>query len=98
MIHIMEQLLPSQPRGISEMVASLKDFHMTKKFSDVTLQNAVVNASYAAVIESELPSEMIFQAMGGGDQSPLAGYLGTYMAGLQEYMLKAKNIAVDGVK
>ena len=98
-IHIMEQLLPSQPRGISEMVASLKDFHMTKKFSDVTLQNAVVNASYAAVIESELPTDMIYQAMGGGaDQSPLAGYLSTYMDGLAAYMAASKNIAVDGVK
>ena len=97
-VHIMEQLLPSQPRGISEMVASLKDFHMTKKFSDVTLQNAVVNASYAAVIESELPTEMIFQAMGGGDQSPLAGYLATYMDGLSAYMAASKNISVDGVK
>jgi len=64
-IHVADPLQPGQSRGISQFVAVLKEMRMTKKFRDVTLQNAVINASYAATIESELPSEVV----AGGDGS-----------------------------
>ena len=96
-IHIIEPLQPEQTRGISDMVSALKHMRMTKKFKDITLQNAVVNATYAAAIESELPKEIIFGAMGAGG----AGFMGTlaeYLKGLGEYTAASKNIAIDGVK
>jgi capsid protein len=42
MIHILEQQRPDQTRGISEMVATLKELRITKRFRDIVLQNAVV--------------------------------------------------------
>lgn len=96
-LHIVEQLQPDQTRGVADMVAALKHNRMTKKFREVTLQNAVVNASYAAAIESELPREVVFGAMGAG-QAGFAETLSQYMGALQQYAGAAENIAIDGVK
>lgn len=95
-IHKFEPLLPSQNRGIGEMVASLKDFKMTKQFNELTLQRAVLQASYAAAIESELPSEAIWAAMGGmTDGAPMTDMLDQYMSGLNGYMAAAQNIRIN---
>lgn len=96
-IHIMEALQPGQTRGVADMVSVLKQMKMTKQFQDVTLQNAVVNATYAAAIESELPSEVVFASMGAGGQG-MGGMLGEYMGALNSYVGASKNIALDGVK
>lgn len=96
-IHIIEQLQPGQTRGIAEMVSVLKQMRMTKKFQDVTLQNAVVNATYAAAIESELPREVVFGAMGAG-QGGFGEMLSTYLSALGAYAGASENIAIDGVK
>ena len=96
-IHITEPLQPDQTRGISDMVSVLKQMRMTKKFQDITLQNAVVNATYAAAVESELPREVVFASMGAG-QPGFEAMLGQYMTALQQYVGSAGNIAIDGVK
>ena len=96
-IHIVEQLQPDQSRGVADMVSVLKQMKMTKKFSDVVLQNAVVNATYAAAIESELPREVVFGAMGGG-QNDFGNTLSSYMSALQSYVGSSQNIQIDGVK
>lgn len=98
--HIVEQLLPEQNRGIADMVSVLKQMKMTKKFQDVTLQQAVVSATYAAAIESELPPGMVFEQLGGGGgiSEGLEGYIGAYMDMMGEYLAASKNIAIDGVK
>lgn len=96
-IHIIEQLQPSASRGIADMVSALKNMRMTKNFKEVTLQNAVIQASYAASIESELPPEVVYGQLGQG-QSGLGDALNQYMGGLAEYQANAKNIAVDGAK
>jgi lambda family phage portal protein len=97
MLFIREALQIDQTRGLSEMVAALSHIRMTKKFSEVTLQNAVINASYAAAIESDLPSPEIVAAMGGGPEG-LQKALGTYMSMLQSYLAGSENIAIDGAK
>jgi len=96
-IHIIEQMQPDQSRGISDMVSVLKQMRMTKRFQDVTLQNAVVNATYAAAVESELPREVVFGSMGAG-QPGFGDMLGQYMSALQTYVGASNNIAIDGVK
>ena len=86
-----------QTRGVAEMVAALKHCRMTKQFSEIVLQNAVINASYAAAIESELPSAEVVAAMGGGE----AGYtsaIGNYMTMLQQYLGEANAISIDGAR
>jgi len=101
-LHIVEQSLPDQTRGVSDMVAALKNMHMTKKFSEVTLQNAIINATYAAAIESELPPDVLAVAMGQSTAtSPgqaLLNVYGTYMGALGQYLDDANNIRIDGAK
>lgn len=96
-LHITEPLQIDQTRGIADMVSALKHSRMTKKFSEITLQNAVINASYAAAIESELPNAEIVTAMGGGAE----GYstaIANYMKMLTGYLGAAENVHIDGAK
>lgn len=97
-IHLIEQLFPDQHRGVADMVAALKRMRMTKHLQDVVLQNAVINATYCAAIESELPTAEMIVAMGGDASSPesLNNAIGAYLAGLQKYLAGAENIALDG--
>jgi lambda family phage portal protein len=99
-IHIIDQMDHGQTRGVSDMVSVMKSLRMTKRFSEVVLQSAVINATYAAAIESELPSEAIVAALGGASSSdPASGMLGIYSAYLQAlgaYLGGSNNIAVDG--
>lgn len=95
MIHIFEQHRPDQSRGFAEMVSALKEIKMTKQFRDIVLQNAVVNATYAAAIESDLPSDQVYQMLGqGGGDSQIE----TYLEQLATYTNGAKNLQIDGVK
>lgn len=96
-IHIVEQLLPAQNRGVSEMVAALKQMRMTKKFQEVALQNAIVQASYAAAIESELPTDVVYHQMGMGQQT-FQDQINGFMEDMASYYDKAKNVSIDGVK
>lgn len=96
-IHIVERFQPDQTRGIADMVSTLKQMKMTKKFQDVTLQNAVINATYAAAIESDLPSEVVFASMGAGGQG-MSNMLGEYVTALNQYIGDGKNVTIDGAK
>lgn len=97
-IHIIEQLFPDQHRGVADMVAALKRMRMTKHLQDVVLQNAVINATYCAAIESEMPTAEMIVAMGGDASSPeaLNSAIGAYLTGLQKYLAGSENIALDG--
>ncbi len=100
MIHIFEQLRPDQSRGITEMVSALKEIRITKKFRDVVLQNAIVNATFAAAIESDLPSVDAFAQIGGVDNpgEAMGQYVEQYLSQIAEYSGGARNLALDGVK
>lgn len=103
-IHIFEQQRAAQSRGVSAMVAGLKESRITKRFREVTLQNAVLNATYAATIESELPSEVVFQAIGGGQldsnavAKALASVTSGYMTASEAYSSNSENLTLDGIK
>lgn len=99
MLHIIEQQRVDQTRGISEMVASLKEGKTARKFRDIVLQNAIVNATYAASIESELPSDAVYQAIGGGNiTESIVNYAGGYLSAVSEYVGDSKGFYLDGVK
>lgn len=98
-IHIAEQQRPGQTRGISQLVAALKTMRITQKFREVTLQNAVVNASFAAAITSELPSAQVFEALGAGNVSDsIVNYATAYLGAIQAYADGARNMMLDGVR
>lgn len=98
MIHIIDQWRPDQTRGLSAMVAALKEMRMTKKFRDVVLQSAVLNATYAASIESDLPTDVVLQQAGGGDPNALSNYSSAYLGEVAQYLGGSRNIQFDGVK
>lgn len=99
MIHIVEQTRVDQTRGISDMVSSLKEGRTAKKFRDIVLQNAILNATYAASIESELPSEAAFASIGGGNISEnIVNYTGAYLSAVSAYAGDSKAMYLDGVK
>lgn len=93
-IHIFESTRPDQSRGVAEMAAVLKQMRMTSKFQDVALQNAVLNATYAATLESELPQEVIWEQMAGGESKAME----TYLSQLAAFSGGAKSLHLDGVK
>jgi lambda family phage portal protein len=103
-IHIFEQTRADQSRGMARLVAALKEMRMTKKFRDIVLQKAVHNATYAATIESDMPTAEIFARLGGGDMTPdaVSAALSAYMAGhfttLDSFMGNARNLQIDNVK
>lgn len=98
-IHILNEKRVDQSRAVSDIATSLRELAITKKFRDVTLQNAVVNATYAASIESELPSEVVYQQMGAGDTaSAVTDYATDYLAAISDYTSSSKNMQIDGVR
>jgi len=102
-IHIMEQQRIAQTRGISQIVTALKQSKMAHKYREVVLQNAVLNASFAATIESELPTEQVFQMMGNGSGGidPVELYLGFAGRTLEaqgKFGKGSRNLSVDGAK
>lgn len=98
MIHMVDQWRPDQSRGISMMVAALKEGKMGKRYRDIVLQNAVLNATYAASIESELPQEVVMAQAGGGDPTAVTKYAEDYLFAVNDYVGNSRNMHVDGVK
>lgn len=98
--HQFEQLRPDQSRGISAMVSALQEMKMLKSFRKVELQRAVLAATYAASIESELPNAELLRALGGDDPSgnPALDWMKDYLDAIQEYSGGSKNLLVNGAK
>lgn len=104
MIHLFEQVRPDQTRGIPEMAAALKEMKITRDFRDITLQRAVAQALYAAVITSELPTEQLFTQLGainpGATVTPemaeeaITNYAEGYLSAIAGYA----GTKVDGVR
>lgn len=99
-IHLMEQSRADMTRGIAPMAAALKETHMGRKFHEITLQNAIVNASYAAAIESELPSNLAFGAIGAeeGNYDAMVQAQMSMLGAIAEYARGSRNLQIDGVK
>ena len=97
-IHIFDPWRPDQSRGIAKMVSALKEVRMLKRFRDIVLQSAVLQATYAATIESEMPSESVFQALGGGEGDAWSKWCQSHLTGIASYTGKSRNLQIDGVK
>lgn len=102
-IYLREQNRIGQSRGISEMVSGLREIAITRKFRDVTLQKAVLAATYAATIESDLPPEVAYQQLGAQQGSVAATGNSTsaateYLAAISEWTGASKNMLIDGAK
>lgn len=98
-LHSYEQLRPDQSRGISAMVSAIPEMKMMKGFRKVELQRAILAATYAASMESELPHADVMRMLGDGvDQASVTEYMRTYLEAVAEFSGGAKNLKIDGVK
>lgn len=99
MFHQFEELRPDQHRGLSMMVGALQEMKMLKGFRKTELERAVLAASYAASIESELPSADIFRMMGGEEgNGPSIDVLKDYLEAINQFSAGSKNLVVNGTR
>lgn len=99
-LHIMEMERIDQTRGISQLVSGLKNTKMAQTWRDVTLQNAVVAGTYAATIESDLPTAQVQAMLGQGDD-PVQNAIaegGEFLAALGEFAQGATGLTVGGTR
>lgn len=94
-VQIFEPSGENQTRGGNAFFASLRKLSMLDKYQDSVLQNAIVNAMYAAVVESEASTEDVFKALGSG--SGPSQTIANFMATKADWHEKA-NIKLGGVK
>ncbi|PPC77930.1 phage portal protein [Pokkaliibacter plantistimulans] len=92
-LHIFEPQEDGQTRGANQFLSVLEQMHMLPKLQHTKLQNAIVNAMYAAVIESEIDSSAAMELIGGGELNRLVQWMGM-MADYHE----GANIRMNGVK
>lgn len=98
-LHVLEQVEVDQTRGIADIVSALSHMKMAKTHTEISLQNAVVNASYAASLEADMPPEAVYGAMGGNTGAEnFETALGSYMEILKTYFGGANNVNIDGAK
>lgn len=96
-LHVFEQLRPDQTRGISSMATALTEMRMTKRFRQTELERAIIASTYAATIETELPGDQIYTAMGGGDEAnPAVKWSTDYLAAVAEFSGGSKNMHING--
>ena len=91
---------PEQTRGISQLVSALKEMRLLKTYRGLELQKAAVAATFAAVIESDMPTPEALAAIGAktGDQNAYIAAAQEYLSAVGRYVNNAGNIQVDGVK
>ena len=98
-IHVFEPIEAGQSRGINKFLSSLEQLKMLDTLQNTTLQKAIVNAMYAASIESELGSGEAMEFLlgagqgGGNNVNPLDKLL----AGYGDYYA-VNNVKFNGVK
>lgn len=103
-IHIFDQHRPGQTRGIGTMVAAIPEMKMLRQFREIVLQNAILNATYAATIESDLDPAQVFARLGGTDFTPdaiqeaIEGYMSGYYNTLGTLVGASNQLKMGGVK
>jgi lambda family phage portal protein len=103
-IHLFETLRPDQSRGLTDLVTALKATKIGHTWRDLNVQHAVTQAMYAAAITSELPSEQVFSALGGGaltadkTQELVTNYATGYLSSVAQYAGTNRGLQIDGVK
>lgn len=93
-IHVYDQERPGQTRGKSGFASILARTKMLDRFQDAGLEAAVINAMYAAVIESEFDHAAVAQALGVGAEDEA---MQNYLVGMTTWHETAP-ILMDGVK
>lgn len=94
-LHIFEPTEDGQTRASNHFFKVMEQLHMLPKLQHTTLQNAIVNAMYAAVIETELGPEAAADIIGGMADND--SKVQNYLAQIADYH-QTSNIRMNGVK
>ncbi|TLX65079.1 phage portal protein [Stutzerimonas nosocomialis] len=94
-IHVYEPTEDGQARGANQFLTVLEQSHMLPKLQHTKLQNAIVNAMYAATIESELGTEAAMEVIGAGEEG--VANLSKYMMAVNSFNSGSK-LTLNGVK
>lgn len=103
-IHIFDQHRPGQTRGIGTMVSAIPEIKMARQFREIVLQNAILNATYAATVESDLDAASIFARLGGTDfrpeevQQALESYMMGHYSALNTVIGSSNQLKLGGLK
>ena len=96
-MHIFEPTEDGQTRGANQFLSVLEQMHMMPKMQQTKLQNTIVNAMYAAVIESELDTKTAMELIGSDANVSIDQLVTPLMAMMGQYHENA-NIKMNGVK
>tara|TARA_R110001599_G_scaffold100770_7_gene258113 strand:- start:5887 stop:7491 length:1605 start_codon:yes stop_codon:yes gene_type:complete len=96
-LHIFEPTEDGQTRASNHFFKVMEQLHMLPKLQHTTLQNAIVNAMYAAVIETELGPEAAADIIGGMTDSASDTKVQNYLSHIANYH-ETSNIRMNGVK
>lgn len=94
-IHVFEPTEDGQSRGANQFLTVLEQSHMLPKLQHTKLQNAIVNAMYAATIESELGTEAAMEIIGAGDEG--TRNITKYLMAVNSFNASSK-LSLNGVK
>ena len=100
-IHLFEQDRAGQSRGLSALVSALREIGLIRKYRLIQLQNAAVQGTYAATIESDLPASAIYEIMGaesGDIGANLQEYIKSQLVAYNAFYGKGNHLTLDGVK
>ncbi|UTV28991.1 phage portal protein [Photobacterium atrarenae] len=94
-IHVFEPSEGGQCRGVNRFMSSLEQLKMLDTLQNTTLQRAVVNAMYAASIESELGTDQAMEFMFGASKQD--GAIGKMLMAYGDYYA-SNEVKFNGVK
>lgn len=101
--HIFEQNRPDQTRSVGMLASALSELKITKQFRKTAIQRQIMDASFAASIESELPTDAVYAAMGAGASNPqqiqeaISAYSKGFLSSVNQYS-GSKGLKIDGVR
>ncbi len=95
-LHVFEPTDDGQSRGANKFLSIMEQLHMLSKLQNTKLQNAIVNAMYAATIETELGGDAAMEMI-GGENGLDEGKLTNYLTQINAYH-EGANIRMNGVK
>lgn len=94
-IHVFEPSEDGQSRGANQFLAVLEQSHMLPKLQHTKMQNAIVNAMYAATIESEMGTDAAMEVIGAGAEG--TANMTNYMMAVNQFHNGSK-LSMNGVK
>ena len=95
-LHIFEPTEDGQTRAANNFLTVVEQLHMLPKLQHTKLQNAIVNAMYAATIESDLGSEAAYEIIGAMTEQN-DPKLQNYLMNLADYH-GSSSVKLNGVK